>query len=419
MPPVTSGVLADGTMSETMLANGVRVLSERVAGVRSVAVGVWVRHGAAHDAPHVSGASHLLEHMVFKGTGRRTAHEIALSLEVLGGSLDAYTTREHTGFQARVLDEHLPLALDVLADLTLHPLLRVEDLALEREVVLEEIAEVEDTPDDLVFELHGQELWPGSPFGRSILGTPGTVGCVDVDALRELHDRAYRGANLVVAAAGSVDHGAFVAAAETLFGSVDGGERESSVPLPGSPRVGDLRVERDTVQSHIVIGTALPGHPDPSRYPLVLLSSALGGGMSSRLFQRIREEMGLCYSVFTHQTFYVGCGTGGVYLGTRPATEERAVGAVREELARVAAEGLPPQELAQAKQQVKGQVMLSLESTGARLGRLTGFALNDEPWISPDQLLARVDAVGAEAVHEVADRYFHPARQLVLRLGPI
>ena len=406
-------------MSETVLANGVRVLSERVAGVRSVAVGVWVCHGAAHDDARVSGASHLLEHMVFKGTRERTAHEIALSLEVLGGSLDAYTTREHTGFQARVLDEHLPLALDVLADLTLHPLLRAADFDLEREVVLEEIAEVEDTPDDLVFELHGEELWPASPFGRSILGTPDTVGGMDLDVLRELHARAYRGANLVVAAAGSLDHETLVASARELFGSLDRGEREPAVPLPGAPRSGDRRVARDTAQSHIVIGTALPGHRDPSRYALVLLSSALGGGMSSRLFQRVREELGLCYSVFTHQTFYAGCGTGGVYLGTRPATEDRAVGAVREELARVAAEGLPPDELDGAKQQVKGQVMLSLESTGARLGRLTGFALNDEPWLGLDALLAKVDAVTAEEVREVAGRYFHPARQLVLRLGPI
>jgi len=405
-------------MSETVLANGVRVLSERVAGVRSVSVGVWVRHGAAHDEERVSGASHLLEHMVFKGTRQRTAHEIALSLEVLGGSLDAYTTREHTGFQARVLDEHLPLALDVLADLTLHPLLRAEDFELERQVVLEEIAEVEDTPDDLVFELHGEELWPGSPFGRSILGTPATVAGMELDVLRELHARAYRGGNLVVAAAGSLDHDALVVAADALFGAVDPGEPVSPVPLPGEPRAGDRRVPRDTAQPHIVIGTALPGHPESSRYALVLLSSALGGGMSSRLFQKVREEMGLCYTVFTHQTFYAGCGSGGVYLGTRPATEDRAVGAVREELARLAAEGLPPAEVAASKQQVKGQVMLSLESTGARLGRLTGFALNDEPWLGLDGLLAKVDAVADDEVHAVAERYFHPARQLVLRLGP-
>ncbi|MDP2958588.1 MAG: pitrilysin family protein [Longimicrobiales bacterium] len=406
-------------MSETVLANGVRILSERVAGVRSVAVGVWVRHGAAHDAAAVSGASHLLEHMVFKGTRQRSPREIALSLESLGGSLDAYTTREHTGFQARVLDEHLPLALDVLADLTVQPLLRDEDLELEREVVLEEIAEVEDTPDDLVFELHGERLWPGSPWGRSILGTTETVGGMSGDVLRDLHGRAYRGGNLIVAAAGSMEHPDLVEAAGRLFGGLDEGAPAPSAPVPAPPSVGDERVERDTAQSHVVMGTALPGHRDPSRYALVLLSAALGGGMSSRLFQKVREELGLCYTVFTHQTFYADCGVGGVYVGSRPATEERAVGAIREELAKVASEGLPAEELEQTKEQVKGQVMLSLESTGARLYRLTSFALNDEPWMGLDELLARVDAVTPRDVLEAADRYFHPARQLVLRLGPI
>ncbi len=405
-------------MSETVLGNGVRVLSERVAGVRSVAAGVWVRHGAAHDPAGVSGASHLLEHMVFKGTRQRSPKEIALSLEGLGGSLDAYTTREHTGFQARVLDAPLPLALDVLADLIVQPLLRDEDLELEREVVLEEIAEVEDTPDDLVFELHGERLWPGSCYGRSILGSPETVGGMGGDVLRELHSRAYRGGNLIVAAAGSVEHQDLVAAAERLFGGLDEGTPAPSAPVPTPPSVGDERVERDTAQSHVVIGTAIPGHSDPSRYALVLLSAALGGGMSSRLFQKVREELGLCYSVFTHQTFYAACGVGGVYVGTRPTTEDRAVETIREELARVAAEGLSAEELSQTKQQVKGQVMLSLESTGARLYRLTSFALNDEPWMGLDELLARVDAVTPRDVQEAADRYFHPARQLVLRLGP-
>jgi predicted Zn-dependent peptidase len=406
-------------VGETVLANGVRVLSERVPGVRSVAAGVWVGHGAAHDPDELTGRSHLLEHMVFKGTERRSAREIALALEGLGGSLDAWTTREHTSYQARVLDEHLSLALDVLADLTLRPLLRDEDLALEREVVLEEIAEVEDTPDDLVFELHGERLWPGSPFGRSILGTAGSVGGMSGEALRELHGCAYQGANLLVAAAGNVEHGALVAAAERLWGGMDPGTQEPPLSTPRDERTGEERVERDTAQSHVVFGTTLPGHAHPSRYALSLLSSALGGGMSSRLFQRVREELGLCYSVYTWQTFHAACGVGGVYLGTRPATAERAVEAVREELARIAAQGLPGNELAQVKEEVKGQVILSLESTAARLYRLVAFALDGEPFLGLDELLARVDAVTGEEVEEVAHRYFHPDRQLVLRLGRI
>jgi predicted Zn-dependent peptidase len=404
---------------ETVLANGIRVLSEQVPGVRSVAVGVWVAHGAAHDPDALAGRSHLLEHLVFKGTERRSAREIALALEGLGGSLDAWTTREHTSFQARVLDEHLPTALDVLADLTLRPLLRDEDLALEREVVLEEIAEVEDTPDDLVFELHGELLWPRHPFGRSILGRPDTVGGMSADTLRELHRASYRGANLLVAGAGNVEHAALAAEVERLWGGLDPGTRELPPAPPGEARTGEERVERDTAQSHIVFGSALPGHAHPSRYALSLLSSALGGGMSSRLFQRVREELGLCYSVYTWQTFHAACGVGGVYVGTRPAAAERAVEAVREELARVAADGLAAEELAQVKEQVKGQVILSLESTAARLYRLASSALNGEPILGLDEVLARVDGVSGGEVGEVASRFFRPDRQLVLRLGPI
>jgi len=405
-------------MAETFLDNGVRVLSERIPGVRSAAIGVWVLHGAAHDPEPVAGASHLLEHMVFKGTRTRSARDIALSLEGLGGSLDAYTSREHTGFQARVLDQHLPTAVDVLADLVRAPLLREEDLELEREVVLEEIAEVEDTPDDLVFELHGRRLWGDHPYGGSILGSPETVSSMPPTSLQGLHAGAYLGRSLIVAGAGNLSHETFLREVSRLFGDLEPGAPPEPVSSPGPPRRGDERHERDSAQTHLVFGTGLPAHADPSRYGLVLLSSALGGGMSSRLFQRVREELGLCYSVYTYQSFYRGAGVGGVYVGTRPAAAERAVESVREELERVATHGLPAEELEQAKQQVKGQVMLTLESTSARLHRLVSFALNDEPFLGLDDLLARLDAVTVDEVAGLAERFFHPDRHLLLRLGP-
>jgi predicted Zn-dependent peptidase len=405
-------------LQSDLLPNGVQVLSEEIASVRSASVGIWIRQGAAHEGPLELGASHLLEHLVFKGTERRSARDLALALEGLGGSLDAYTSREHTSFQARVLDEHLPEALDVLADLTLSPLLRGEDLDLEREVVLEEIATVEDTPDDLVFELHGERLWEGHPYGHSILGTRQTVGGMPTAALERIHRERYVGRNLVVAAAGNVQHGPFLEAVERLFGGVAAGARNDRVaPLP-PPTRGDERVRRESAQSHLVFGTAVPPHADPRRYALVLLSSALGGGMSSRLFQRIREELALAYTVYTYQSFYALAGLSGVYVGTRPAWEQRAVDAVREELGRVAREGLPPEELEQTKRQVKGQIMLSLESTGARLYRLAGFALYDEPFVDLDELLARIDAVSGDEVAKAAADFYHPDRQLLLRLGP-
>ena len=416
--PAEGAAGSAGAIHESDLPNGIQVLSERIPGVRSVAVGVWVRQGAAHEAPRELGASHLLEHMVFKGTGTRSARDIALSIEALGGSLDAYTSREHTSFQARVLDEHLDEALDVLTDLVLDPALRDDDLELEREVVLEEISTVDDTPDDLVFELHGERLWGAHPYGHSILGTRDTVASVSGATLRELHGDRYVGSNLVVAAAGNVDHEALLEGVVRRMERVPAGRRVAGVPRPPRPGAGDVSVTRESAQTHLVFGADAPAHADPRRYALVLLSQALGGGMSSRLFQKVREELALAYTVFTYQSFYSVSGVAGVYVGTRPAWAERAVDAVREELARVAREGLPADELEQTKQQVKGQIMLSLESTGARLYRLAGFALYDEPFQGLDDVLARVDAVTPAQVAEVAGEYFDPHRHLLLRLGP-
>lgn len=405
-------------MESTVLNSGIQVVSEWIPSVRSVAVGVWVRQGGAHEGPREAGASHLLEHMVFKGTRNRRASEVAHSLESLGGSLDAYTTREHTAFQARVLDDHLPEAMDVLSDLVLEPLLRDEDLARERQVVLEELAQVEDTPDDLVFELHGARLWNDHPYGRPILGTEASVSNMSGDTLRAIHRKAYVGRNIVVAAAGNVDHDDLVERVRGHFAGVEPGERTPDVEEPGDLVGGDVREPRSFAQSHVVFGGRAPRHSDPARYALVVVSQALGGGMSSRLFQRVREELGLCYSVFSYQSFYRKAGLIGVYVGTRPATEGQAVEAIRLELDRVARDGMDPEWLAATKRQMKGQVMLSLESTGARLHRLASFALHEEPFLGLDGLLARIDGVTEEDVARVAARYLAPDRHLVLRLGP-
>ncbi len=407
-----------GEMASATLPNGVQVITERIPGIRSAAAGIWIRQGSAHERAELMGASHLLEHLVFKGTRRRTAREIALALESLGGSLDAYTSREHTSFQARVLDEDLPLAMDVLADLVRDPLLRERDLELEREVVLEEIATVEDTPDDLVFDLHGARMWSGHPYGNTILGSRETVAGMRAPSLRDLHDQRYTGRSIVVAAAGHVRHEEFLAQAAALYGDLPIGEGPPSLPEVPSLPSGEEQVERSSAQTHLVFGAVTPGHSDPVRYPLVLLSAALGGGMSSRLFQRIREELALAYSVFTFQSFYSLAGLSGVYLGTRPSSADQAVEAVRDELRAVAEEGIPHDQLAQTKRQVKGQIMLSLESTSARLFRLAGFALHDEPFLTLDELLARLDAVSRDEVVEVARQFYDPEGMFLLRLGP-
>lgn len=409
-----------GGLRESELPGGIRLISETIPGVKSVALGVWVRQGSAHEAQDALGASHLLEHMVFKGTKKRTARDVVLALERLGGSLDAFTSREHTAYQARVLGEHLPVALDVLSDLVSDPLLREEDLVLEREVVLEELSTVEDTPDDLVFELHGEALWGDHPYGRSILGTEGSVRGMNTEVLRDLHDRRYRRGELIVAAAGDLSHESLLDDLGRRFGNRD------PLPRPHVPDVSheqggpaaDLFVARDTAQTHIVFGSRTPPRSAQARYPLSLLSALMGGGMSSRLFQRVREELGLCYSIFTFQSFYSRAGISGVYVGTRPDGAERAVDEIRKEFGRLVRDGLSPTELRETKDQVKGQVMLSLESTSSRLYRLAGFALYDQPRLSLDALLDRIESVTMDEVMEAGERWFHPDRQTLLRLGP-
>ncbi|MBW3554087.1 MAG: insulinase family protein [Gemmatimonadetes bacterium] len=410
--------MSEDGIRRTELDGGLSVLSQPVQGVRSASVGVWVRYGSAHEGPGEQGVAHLLEHMVFKGTGARTSKDIALVLERLGGSLDAYTSREHTSYQARVLDEHLDTALEVVADLVADPLLREEDLEVEREVVLEEISTVDDTPDDLVFELHTQALWPDHSYGHSILGTRETVGSLSAEDLRRAHAAAYRRPGLVVAATGNIDHDHIVETIDRLLAGVPNGGAPAVVPDPPPAPRGDRVVDRAGAQTHIVLGGRAVPHSDHRRFPLVLLSSALGGGMSSRLFQRVREDLGLAYAVFTFQSFYRTAGSLGVYVGTRPEWAERAVSVIREELGAVAAEGLLAEELEDAKGQVKGQMVLGLESPGGRLYRLALQELYGEPYRSVDELTARIDAVTMDEIREVAGEFLDPERWLTVRLGP-
>ena len=418
MSPLTQ--TPDSGLRRTELPNGLTVLSEYMPGVRSVSFGAWVRAASVHEARERMGVSHLLEHMVFKGTRTRSAREIALSLEVLGGSLDAYTAREHTSFQARVLSEHLETAVDVIGDLIFNPLLRRQDLTLERKVILEEISLMEDTPDDLVFELHNEAMWGSHPYGYSILGTRETVSALGVRELRELHARAYHPAQIVVAAAGNVEHDALLASLQrTGWAAVPRGD-DTPMAAPALTRVepAERYLERDGAQTHIVLGSPVVAHSDPRRFPLVLVEMMLGGGMSSRLFQHVREELGLAYSVYTFQTFHPDTGMHGVYVGTSPESADAARDAINEELERLAEQGLSEEEIAMAKSQFKGQVAMSLESVSSRMYRAAGVALYHEPFRTLDEVLALIDAITLEEISAVCREFFPPARQTVVTLGP-
>ena len=414
-------VRLDDGLFRTTVPNGLVVLTEQLSGVRSAATGLYVRTASAHECPEQMGISHLLEHMVFKGTERRTARELALELEVRGGSLDAFTGRDYTSYQAHTLDADLPLAVEILTDLARRPLLRETDLEPERNVILEEIHGVEDTPDDLVFELHAAELWPEHPYGYSILGHPGTLAALSADDLRRLHAAGYYRGNFVIAAAGNVNHEQLVTVLERegwFEGTALEPARRPVAPVAAVHGT-SKREDRDTAQAHIVFGTDTFPLRDRRRFALAILTNLFGGGMSSRLFQRVREELGLAYAVFAYKHFYQSAGQLGVYVGTQPATADAATDAIRAEYARLAAEGVPAAELADGKQQLKGQVMLSLESPGARMGRLAGFVLHDDEYRPLDQMLAEIDAVTQEDAAAVAAEFFAPERQTVVRLGPL
>jgi predicted Zn-dependent peptidase len=410
----------DEGLLRTTAPNGLVVLTERLPGVRSAAVGIYVRTASAHERPSQLGISHLLEHMVFKGTERRTARELALELEVRGGGLDAFTGRDYTSYQAHILDADLPLAVEILTDLVRRPLLRESDLESERNVVLEEINGVADTPDDLVFELHARALWPQHPYGYSILGTRETLEALTAEDLRALHRAGYYRGNCVVAAAGNVNHDQLLTVLERE-GWFEGGTREvprgGIAPVPAI-RGAHCREHRETAQTHIVFGTDTFPLRDPRRFPLAILTNVFGGGMSSRLFQRVREELGLAYAIFAYKQFYRGAGQLGVYVGTQLSTADQAVEAIRDEYGRVAREGLPLAELTSGKQQLKGQIMLSLESPAARMARLAGFTLYDDRYRPLDEMLAEIDAITPEDVNAVAAEFFPPERQTVVRLGP-
>jgi len=410
----------DEGLFQTTAPNGVTVLSERLPGLRSVAVGIWVRSASAHEPRPKMGVAHLLEHMVFKGTERRSARQIALELEVRGGALDAYTSRDHTSFQAHVLDQDLSLAVDLLTDLVRRPLLRSSDLELERNVVLEEINGVQDTPDDLVFELHAETLWPDHPYGFSILGTPETVGGLQAGDLAETHRGGYYRGNCLIAAAGNLEHAPLLQSL-AQEGWFEGAALETArPPIPARPAVrGVVRgVERDSTQTHILLGTDTFAANDPRRFALAILTNVFGGGMSSRLFQRVREELGLAYAVYAFQHFYQSTGLAGVYVGTQPGTADRALDAIQLEAGSLAGHGLTAEELAHGKQQLKGQLMLALENPVSRMHRLAAFMLNHDRYRRLDEILAAIDAVTPEDVATLAAEFIAPERQTVVRLGP-
>ena len=401
----------------TELDSGVRVVTERMPSVRSVALGFWIGTGSAAEAEPEAGLSHLIEHMLFRGTARFESVEIDQIFDGMGAELNAGTGKETTSVYSRVLDVHLERALDVMADMVWRPRFAQDDLDNEREIVLEEIAMYEDDPQDKVFDVLGDAVFGDHPLGRAIIGRAEVVGGAVPAALRGFHASRYVPANVVIAAAGSVDHDELV---ELVRGA--GVERPGQVSpaLPGPP--GDeaprMRfVAKDTEQYHVCLGA--PGIPrdDDRRFALRVLDNILGGTSSSRLFQEVREKRGLAYNVYSFQSMYAGTGQVGLYLGTRPDNVVRAMGVVADELARMREDPATADELARSKENVKGRIVLSLESTTARMNRLGASVLADMPLLSVDDVIERIDAVTLDDIAALARDLFAPERMSAAGIG--
>jgi predicted Zn-dependent peptidase len=401
----------------TELESGVRIVTEGMPSVRSVSLGYWIGTGSRGESDAQAGLSHLIEHLLFKGTARYESLEIDQIFDGMGAELNAGTGKETTSVYSRVIDEHFDLAFDVMSDMVFRP--RFDDVDSEREVILEEIAMYEDDPQDKVFDVLGEAVFGDHPLGRSIIGSSEVVARTPVDGIRAFHDSRYVASNVVIAAAGAVDHDALV---ELARSRVPNGGRSADAPAPQAaptgltPRV--LFERKDTEQYHVCLGG--PGIPrdDDRRYALRVLDTLFGGTSSSRLFQEVREKRGLAYSVYSFTGQFSDTGQVGLYVGTRSDNLAPALEIVARELERLQREPGTADELLRAKENLKGRVVLSLESTGSRMNRLGSAVLSDMPLLSVDEIVARIDAVSLDDLAEMASELFDPAKLSTGGIGP-
>jgi predicted Zn-dependent peptidase len=403
------------------LDSGIRVVTESLPELRSAAVGFWVGTGSRDEPDALAGASHFLEHLLFKGTARRTAQEIAEEVESVGGDMNAFTAQELTAYYVRMPDQRLPLALDILSDIVWSPALRPEDVESERQVILEEIRMRDDTPDDLVHDVFASAVFPAHPIGREIVGSPETITAMDRDSVAGFHAAHYHPSNVVVAAAGNLEHDDVVAMVEAGVVNAPLGERPTRPVYEGAPDpLPVVAVEDDLEQVHLVLGMRALPRQDPDRYAFGVLNQVLGGGMSSRLFQEVRERRGLAYSVYSYRAAYEETGALGIYAGTAPERVDELLGVLDDQLERILADGgVSDRELDAAKGHLTGSLALSLESSSSRMHRIgrSELLLGEIPTL--DELVAECDAVTAADVSRVVDRVFRDADRTLVAVGPL
>ena len=402
----------------TRLPNGITVLTEPMPSLRSVTAGIWVRRGSRHEAPELNGICHFIEHAVFKGTARRTARDIAVESDRLGGNLDAFTTHEMTGFAIKVADKSLPGAFDLIADLLAHPRFDQNDLEREQKVVLEEMKMVEDTPDELLGELFNAAYFPGHPLGRPIEGTEETVSSFDHQTISSFHAREFSPGNLVVAAAGNVEHDRLLELVEKSFRNSATNDHavrsELASPTAASPIL--IEQKKELEQAHLILAAPWPDAKDNDRYAGSLLASVVGGGTSSRLWQTIREERGLAYSVGAGASTFSDVGVFTIYAGTSPEHLEEVLDLSLAEMRRVVNESIPDEELKLAKDQALSSILLGLESSSSRVSALARQEIIHGRRITPEETIEKIEAVNAEDLQRVAQEYF---RSDALALGAL
>ena len=415
MPRTTSSTVRD--VEVTTLANGIRVVTEQMPHVRSLSVGIWIGTGSRRENPEENGISHFIEHMVFKGTTNRSAEDIARSVDSIGGGLDAFTAKEMVSYNTKVLDEHLPLAFDVLADLVRHPLFREEDIEKEKGVILEELKMEIDNPEYLLHEIFSSNFWKDHPIGKPILGTKDTVQKFHREMLHEYYTRTYSPANILITAAGSLKHEHIVELARRHFEELQmsGEVPPDRAPVPHARLV--FRNKTSLEQMHLYMG--VPSYPLPheDRFVCYVLNTVLGGGMSSRLFQNIREKQGLAYAVYSELSMYRDTGCLAIYAGTSLESARKVVDSIVQELRDLKQNLVPEEELRRAKDHLKGSFMLGLESTSSRMGNLARQEMYFKRFFSLDDMVESIEKVTAEEVQHVAQEFFDAKNITLAMLG--
>jgi predicted Zn-dependent peptidase len=413
-----SFTLSNLAITRDVLDNGLRILTERMSQVRSISIGVWLTRGSRHETAERGGIAHFVEHMLFKGTATRTAEDIAQAIDSIGGQLDAFTAKEYASYYIKVLDEHLPLALDILSDIVLNPSFSVEDIEREKKVVLEEIKMVEDTPDDLVHELFTQGFWEDHPLGRPILGTKDTVESFERGLLRDYFVSSYTPRNLIVSAVGNLEHGHVRDLVEQKFGALKSRELAGA---DGAPRVVPkiLIRNKELEQSHVCMGVGSYPQNHEDRYSSYVLNTMLGGSMSSRLFQNVREKRGLAYAVFSGLSAYRDAGSFTIYAGCANDAVGQVVDLCVEELRGVKQAPVPDAELKRAKDHLKGSLMLSLENTSSRMSHIARQEIYFDRQFGLDETLEGIERVTPQEVQRVAADLFKNGSLSATVLGKV